>query len=91
MFFSQHKAFVKNKFWMFNEVMKNSFSTVKNRIVSRYLSENIEATKETSTKVADINILLNRVKLNKKKEGRKKILFSASASACILVFCVLIF
>ena len=39
----------------------------------------------------DINILLNRVKLDKKRESIKKILFSAAASAGVLIFGVLIF
>ena len=68
--------------------MKNAFSSVKNKIVSRYsLTDNNESQKKST----DINILLNRVKLDKKREGRKKILFSAAASAGVLIFGVLIF
>ena len=53
--------------------MKNAFSSVKNKIVSRYsLTDNNESQKKST----DINILLNRVKLDKKRESRKKILFS---------------
>jgi len=68
--------------------MKNTFSSVKNRIVSRYsLTDNNESQKKST----DINILLNRVKLDKKRESIKKILFSAAASAGVLIFGVLIF
>ena len=51
-------------------------------------SKNIQNNKDKST---DINILLNRVREDKKKEGRKKLLFSAAASAGVLIFGVLIF
>ena len=76
--------------------MKNIISSVKNKIIPKYLSkdikknesENIQNYKDKST---DINILLNRVREDKKKESRKKILFSAAASAGILIFGVLIF
>ena len=68
--------------------MKNTFSSVKNKIVSRYL---LVDNKENQKKSTDINILLNRVKLDKKRESRKKILFSAAASAGVLLFGVLIF
>ena len=68
--------------------MKNAFSSVKNKIVSRYsLTDNNESQKKST----DINILLNRVKLDKKRESRKKILFSAAASAGVLIFGALIF
>ena len=68
--------------------MKNTFSSVKNKIVSRYsLTDNNENLKKST----DINILLNRVKLDKKRESIKKILFSAATSAGVLIFGVLIF
>ena len=65
--------------------MKNIISSVKNKIIPKYLSkdikknesENIQNYKDKST---DINILLNRVREDKKKESRKKILFSAKDS-----------
>ena len=68
--------------------MKNAFSSVKNKILSRYSLTN---NNETPKKSTDINILLNRVKLDKKRESIKKILFSAVASAGVLIFGVLIF
>jgi len=74
---------------MIKLVMKNSFVTVRDKMVSRYLHKNNNDTNEI--KSTDINVLLNRVKLDQKKESRKKLLFSAAASAGVLLFGVLIF
>ncbi len=68
--------------------MRNSFTDVKKKMVSRYLSKD---TDQVSSKSTNINILLNRVKLDQKKESRKKLLFSAAASFSILIFGALIF
>ena len=68
--------------------MKNVISTVKNKLVSRYLVEHIDVTQIKST---NINILLNRVKLDQQKEKIKKLLFSAAATTGVLVFSILIF
>ena len=48
--------------------------------------ENLDNTKSTN-----INILLNRVRQDKKRESRKKILFTAATSVGLLLFGVLIF
>tara|TARA_B100000035_G_scaffold291434_1_gene279293 strand:- start:535 stop:741 length:207 start_codon:yes stop_codon:yes gene_type:complete len=68
--------------------MKNSFSSIRDKIAKRYTQENehLENTKSTN-----INILLNRVKLDQKKESRNKILFTAATSLGVLIFGVLIF
>ena len=42
-------------------------------------------------KRVDINILLNRIELNKKNESRKKLYFSAAASTGLILFGFLIF
>ena len=68
--------------------MRNSFTDVKKKMVSRYLSKDTDL---VSSKSTNINILLNRVKLDQKKESRKKLLFSAAASFSILIFGALIF
>ena len=68
--------------------MKNSISSIKNKIVSRYTSEISDKNQVKST---NINILLNRVKLDQKKESRKKIIFSAVTSLGVLIFGILIF
>ena len=67
--------------------MRNSFTDIKKKMVSRYLSKD---TDQVSSKSTNINILLNRVKLDQKKESRKKLLFSTIASFSILIFGALI-
>ena len=68
--------------------MKNSISEVKNKVMTSYI--NNEKTYDEA-KSSNINVLLNRVKLDKKRESRKKILFSTAASAGVLLFGFLIF
>ena len=68
--------------------MKNWISSIKNRIISRSttLDENSNEVKSTN-----INVLLNRVKLDQKKESRNKIIFTAATSLGLVIFGVLIF
>ena len=71
--------------------MKNlnlSNLSVKKKLVAKYLEK--DNPKEVS-KRTDINILLNRVKLNQKNESRKKLYFSAAASTGLLLFGIIIF
>tara|TARA_B100000287_G_C20309543_1_gene653269 strand:- start:136 stop:354 length:219 start_codon:yes stop_codon:yes gene_type:complete len=71
--------------------MKNidlSNLSVKEKLIAKYLEK--DNTKK-DTKRTDINILLNRVKLNQKKESRKKLYFSAAASTGLLLFGLVIF
>ena len=71
--------------------MKNidlSNLSVKEKLIAKYLEK--DNTKK-DTKRTDINILLNRVKLNQKKESRKKLYFSAAASTGLLLFGIIIF
>ncbi len=68
--------------------MKNSLSSIKNKLVTRYLFEDASY---DEIKSSNINVLLNRVKLVKKQESRKKILFSAAASFSVLLFGFLVF
>ena len=73
---------------MIKSGMKNSFLAVRKKLISRYLVTGEEV---TQTKSTDINILLNRVRLDKKKEKFKKLIFSAIASTGIIVFGFLVF
>ena len=68
--------------------MQKTFSSLKNRILKRYTlnDENLKDYKSTN-----INILLNRVRVNKKKEFQKKILFTVATSLGVVLFGVLIF
>ena len=68
--------------------MKNTVSIIKQKLVSKYLETD---TTYTQTKSPDINILLNRIKVNKKNESRKKIYFSAAASTGLILFGLVIF
>ena len=68
--------------------MKNSFSSIRDKIVKRYTQENEYS---DNTKSTNINVLLNRVKLDQKKESRNKILFTAATSLGVIIFGVLIF
>ena len=73
--------------WL-NNLMKNSLSSIKNKIIKKY---NIEDESIYSAKSTNINVLLNRVKLDQKKESRKKLLFTAATSVGLLIFGVLVF
>ena len=68
--------------------MQKTFSSLRNKIIKRYAlnDENLKDYKSTN-----INILLNRVRVNKKKEFQKKILFTTAASLGAVLFGVLIF
>ena len=68
--------------------MKNFNLGLRDRLVRKYLEKDKQ--KNLTTK-ADINVLLNRVKINQKKESRNKIYFSAAVSTSLLVFSFLIF
>ena len=68
--------------------MRNSLSSIKDKILSRSASSDESL---YQTKTADINVLLNRVKLDKIKESRKKILFTAATSFGVILFGILVF
>ena len=71
--------------------MKNlnlSNLSVKEKLVAKYLEKD---NPKQDTKRTDINILLNRVKLNQQNESRKKLYFSAAASTGLLLFGLIIF
>ena len=70
--------------------MKNFDTSLKNSKISRYLIKNTEKD-AAQVKSTNINVLLNRVKLNQKNESRKKLYFSAAASMGLVLFGVLIF
>tara|TARA_B000000609_G_C23832332_1_gene168620 strand:+ start:294 stop:512 length:219 start_codon:yes stop_codon:yes gene_type:complete len=71
--------------------MKNlnlSNLSVKEKLIAKYLEKD---NSKKDVKRTDINILLNRVKLNQKNESRKKLYFSAAASTGLLLFGIIIF
>ena len=68
--------------------MKNLGSNIKEKLVAKYLVKDEPINNARST---DINILLNRIKLNRKNESRKKLYFSAGATTALFLFGLIIF
>ena len=68
--------------------MKNLAENLKKKLIEKYT---IQDNAKDLPKRTDINILLNRVKLNQKNESRKKLYFSAAASAGLFLFGFIIF
>ena len=68
--------------------MKSLVSSVKDKLVAKYLAKDNSSNLAKST---DINILLNRIQMNKKNESRKKLFFSAAASTGLILFGLIIF
>ena len=68
--------------------MKNLTNSLKQKLVSKYT---VSDSPKTSARSTDINVLLNRVKLDKKQEVRKKFYFSAVASTGLILFGLVIF
>ena len=68
--------------------MKNLTNSVKQKLVSKYtVSDNTKFTPRST----DINVLLNRVKSDRKKEIRNKFYFSAAASSGLILFGLIVF
>ena len=68
--------------------MKNLTDSLKQKLTSKYT---VSDTPQTTSRSTDINVLLNRVKSNKKQEIRKKFYFSAAASAGLILFGLIVF
>ena len=68
--------------------MKNLTNSLKQKLTSKYT---VSDTPQTTPRRTDINVLLNRVKSDKKQETRKKFYFSAAASTGLILFGLAIF
>ena len=68
--------------------MKSTGAAIRDKLVSRYLTKDTEI---KQSKSSNINVLLNRIELNKKNESRKKLYFSAAASTGLILFGLMIF
>ena len=68
--------------------MKNLTNSLKHKLVSKYT---VSDKTQTTYRRTDINILLNRVKTDKKHETMKKFYFSAAASTCLILFGLIVF
>ena len=68
--------------------MKDLTNSIRKKLVSKYtVSDNTQ----TTSRSTDINVLLNRVKSDKKQEIRKKFYFSAAASTGLILFGLIVF
>ena len=68
--------------------MKNLTDSLKQKLTSKYT---VSDSPETTSRRTDINVLLNRVKSNKKQEIKKKFYFSAAASTGLILFGLIVF
>ena len=68
--------------------MKNIILNTDNETIS---ADKDKVTLKGTFKSTDINVLLNRVKINQKNESRKKLYFSAAASSALVLFGLIIF
>ena len=68
--------------------MKNLTNSLKQKLTSKYT---VSDTQHTSSRSTDINVLLNRVKSDKKQEIRRKFYFSAAASTGLILFGLIVF
>ena len=75
-------------FSWFNKNMKNSGFNVKEKLVEKYL---VKDNVKNQSKSTNINVLLNRVRTEKKNESMRKLYFSAAASTGLVLFGFLIF
>ncbi len=68
--------------------MKNTVESLKKKLIFKYFQKDL---KENYSKSSNINVLLNRIKLDNKNEKRKKLYFSAAASTGLILFGLIIF
>ena len=68
--------------------MKNLTDSLKQKLTSKYT---VSDSPETTSRRTDINVLLNRVKSDKKQETKKKFYFSAAASTGLILFGLIVF
>jgi len=68
--------------------MKNLANAVKEKLASKY---KVSDSSQNNSSRTDINVLLNRVKLDRKEEIRNKFYFSAAASTGLILFGLVIF
>ena len=68
--------------------MKNLTDSLKQKLISKYT---VSESQNVTSRSTDINVLLNRVKSDKKQEIRKKFYFSAAASTGVILFGLIVF
>ena len=80
-------SFAKFRFEWLNQFMRNLISSKNKTEVQTISNED----KSQTSKITDVNILLNRVRLNNKTEVRKKLYFSTATALGIVLFGIVIF
>ena len=68
--------------------MKSLDTIIRDKLVAKYLQKDA---RQTQSKTSNINILLNRIEINKKNETKRKLYFSAAASTGLILFGLIIF
>ena len=68
--------------------MKNLTDSLKQKLISKYT---VSESQQITSRSTDINVLLNRVKSDKKQEIKKKFYFSAAASTGLILFGLIVF
>ena len=68
--------------------MKNLTDSLTQKLISKYT---VSKSQQTTSRSTDINVLLNRVKSDKKQEIKKKFYFSAAASTGLILFGLIVF
>ena len=68
--------------------MKILTNSQKKKLIAKYSTVDRSPTTNRST---DINVLLNRVKLNRQTEIKKKFYFSAAAATGLILFGLIVF
>ena len=68
--------------------MKSLTNSLKQKLISKYI---VSDGPKTTSRSTDINVLLNRVKSDKKQEIKKKFYFSAAASTGLILFGLIVF
>ena len=68
--------------------MKNLTNSVKQKLISKY---RVSGNQQFAPRSTDVNVLLNRVKSDRKQEIRNKFYFSAAASTGLILFGLIVF
>tara|TARA_B110000444_G_scaffold95057_1_gene89957 strand:+ start:462 stop:689 length:228 start_codon:yes stop_codon:yes gene_type:complete len=71
-------------------MLKNYFHNNKSKNENKSKKKNIPALYIDQKRIVDINKLLNRVKMDKKSETKKKIIFYSSAILALSLFSTLV-
>ena len=68
--------------------MKSLSSSIRKKLIEKYTASDNSVNSHRRT---DINVLLNRVKSDQKKEVKRKFYFSAAASTGLILFGLIVF